>query len=93
MKLISNKYRFLIVACILLIGLSALACFNVVEAASEPQETLIQKNMDTSSEAPASFSKSTLLLIVCIGLVGILGLRRKRANQANLYLKDKEVAK
>ena len=89
----SKKYRLFIVACILLMGLSALACFHVVEAASESQETLIQKNMDTSSETPATFSKSTLLLIVCIGLVGILGLRRKRANQANLYLKDKEVAK
>ena len=89
----SKKYSLLIITCILLIGLSAVAYFNFLETSPEPRQALIQKDMNTNVETPASFSKSTVILIVCIGLVGILGLRRKKAIQANLYLEDNEVAK
>lgn len=89
----SKKYSLLIAVCILLIGSSAVAYFTLWDTNPEPRQALIQKDLDTNVEKPASFSKSTVILIVCIGVVGILSLRKKKAIQANLYFKDKEVAK
>ena len=89
----SKKVSLLIIICILLTGLSAFAYFNLFETTSEPKQALVQKDVDTNIETPASFSKSTVFLIVSIGIAGILGLRRKKAIQANLYLKDEEAAK
>ena len=89
----SKKLSLLIITCILLIGLSAVSYFNLFETTSEPKQALVQKDVNTNIETPGSFSKSTVFLIVCIGIVGILGLRRKKAIQANLYLKDKEAVK
>jgi hypothetical protein len=80
----SKKYSLLIAVCILLIGLSAVAYFTLWDTNSEPRQALIQKDLDTNVEKPASFSKSTVILIVCIGVVGILSLRKKKAIQTNL---------
>ena len=89
----SKKVSLLIIICILLTGLSAFAYFNLFETTSEPKQALVQKDVDTNIETPASLTKSTIFLIVCIGIVGILSIRRKKAVQANLYIKEKEVSK
>jgi hypothetical protein len=71
-------YGLLIMAIILLIGLSAVAYFHLLETKVESQQALIQEDSDASEEALASVSKSTVFLIVCVGLAGLLGLRRKK---------------
>ncbi len=74
----SKRYGFLIIAIILLIGLSVVTYSHLLETKVESQQALIQKDSDTSVEALASVSKSTVILIVCVGLAGLLGVRRKK---------------
>lgn len=74
----SRKYGLLVIAIIMLIGLSVLAYSNLLETKVESQQALIQKDADTDVETIASVSKSTVILIVCVGLVGLLGVRRKK---------------
>jgi flagellar basal body-associated protein FliL len=74
----SKKYGLLIIAIILLIGLSVVAYSHLLETKVESQQALIQEDSDASEEALASVSKSTVILIVCVGLAGLLGLRRKK---------------
>ncbi len=95
MKFKSRKYNFLIVAIILLTGLTIVAYFHPLETKvkAESQQVLIQKDSDTNVEAIASVSKSTVILIFCIVLVGLLGGRRKKDSQANFYLKGKKSSK
>jgi hypothetical protein len=89
----SKKYGFLIITIILLTGLSIVVYFHLLEKKVEPQHVLIQKDLDTNVETIASVSKSTVILIICIGLVGLLGGRRKKDSQANFYLRGKKEAK
>jgi hypothetical protein len=95
LKFKSRKYNFLIVAIILLTGLTIVAYFHPLETKvkAESQQVLIQKDSDTNVEAIASVSKSTVILIFCIVLVGLLGGRRKKDSQANFYLKGKKSSK
>ena len=76
----SKRYGLLIIAIILLIGLSVVAYSHLLETKVESQQALIQKDADTSVEALASVSKSTVILIVCVGLAGLLSIRRKKVN-------------
>ena len=73
-----NKYCLLIISFILLIGLSIGAYFYVFETTPKPQQALIQKDADTGVETIASVSKSTVILLLCVGLAGLLGVRRKK---------------
>ena len=74
----SKKYGLLIIAIILLIGLSVVAYSHFSENKFESQQALIQKDVDTDVETIASVSKSTAILIVCVVLAGLLGVRRKK---------------
>ena len=74
----SKKYGLLIIAIILLIGFSVVAYSHLLETKVESQQALIQKDADTNVEPLASVSKSTVILIVCVGLAGLLGVRRKK---------------
>ena len=48
------------------------------EKTPEPQQALIQKDAATEVETIASVSKSTAILIVCVGLAGLLSVRIKK---------------
>jgi len=74
----SKKYGLLIIAIILLIGLSFAAYSHLLEAKVDSQQELIQIDADTDAETITSVSMSTVILIVCIGLAGLLGVRRKK---------------
>ena len=73
-----KRYSFLIIAIILLIGLSAATYSHLAETKFESQRALIQKDVDTDVETIASVSKSTAILIVCVVLAGLLSVRRKK---------------
>lgn len=73
-----KRYGLLIIAIILLIGLSAVTYSYLSETKVEFQQALIQKDMDTDIETIASVSKSTVILIACVGLAGLLSVRRKK---------------
>lgn len=73
-----NKYTLLIITSILLIGISIGAYFYIFEPTPEPQQALIQKDANTDVKTVGSISKSTVILIFCVGLAGLLGIRRKK---------------
>jgi hypothetical protein len=73
-----KKFGLLIFAIILLIGLSAATYSYLSETEVQSQQALVQKDVDTDIETIASVSKSTVILIVCVGLVGLLSVRRKK---------------
>ena len=73
-----KRYSFLIIAIILLIGLSAATYSHLAETKFKSQQALIQKDVDTDVETIASVSKSTAILIVCVVLAGLLSVRRKK---------------
>jgi hypothetical protein len=73
-----KKYGLLIIAIILLIGLSAVTYSHLSANKFESQSALIQKDADTEVETIASVSKSTAILIFCVVLAGLLSVRRKK---------------
>ena len=73
-----KKFGLLIIAIILLIGLSAVTYSYLSETKFESRQALIQKDVDTDIETIASVSKSTVILVVCVGLAGLLSVRRKK---------------
>ncbi len=74
----SRRHGLLIVTIILLTILSIFVYFQFFGTTVEPQKALIQKDADTDVETIASVSKSTVILFVCVGLAGLLGVRRKK---------------
>jgi hypothetical protein len=73
-----KKHGLLIIAIILLIALSTVTYSYLSETKLESQQALIQKDADTDVETIASVSKSTAILIVCVGFAGLLSVRRKK---------------
>lgn len=78
MKPSLKKYGLLIIAISLLIGLSAVTYFYLSETKFESQQALIQKDLNADVETIASVPKSTAILIACVGLAGLLSVRRKK---------------
>jgi hypothetical protein len=68
----------MIIAIILLVGLSLVTIYHIVEAQIESQQVVIQNDADTNVGTIASFSKSTAILIICIGFLALLSRRRKK---------------
>jgi len=71
----SKKYGIVILAIILLLGLSFM---TYSQTNVESQKAVINSDSDTSIETLASVSKSTVILVACVILAGLLGVRRKK---------------
>ena len=89
MEFKSKNYAILIIAFILLACLSTLAYFQFFETKVESSQEAVQKDLDANVETLASVTKSTAILVFCVGIVGLLVFRGKRDRSSFLSLRDK----
>jgi len=83
----SRRHSLLIVTIILLTVMSIFVYFQFFGTTVEPQKALMKQDTDTNLEKIASVSKSTMILIICIAIVGLLGGHRKKDSSGNLSVK------
>jgi hypothetical protein len=73
-----RKNGILIIAIILLAGFSISTYYHFGETKIEFQQALTQNDTDTNVGAITSISKSTAILIICVGFLALLSRRRKK---------------
>lgn len=85
MRIIIQKYRFLVVSIFLFAGVLIISSFVVSGKSSEnlPETTkdnqVVQNN--ENSESVDSIPKQTLLALICAGLIGLLCIPRKNLKE------------
>jgi hypothetical protein len=79
-----NKYKFIIVAVFLMTGVSitgwAITTFHYNHTANSIESQIALKNdSQPANIVPAviNHSNNTILMLVCIGLIGFIGIRRQ----------------
>lgn len=73
-----RKNGILIIAIILLAGFSIATYYHFGETRIESQQALTQDDTNTNVGAITSVSKSTAILIICVGFLALLSRRRKK---------------
>lgn len=73
-----KKNGIIIIAIILLAGLSLVTIYHFLETKIESQQVVIQNDTEPNVDTIASVSKSTAILIICIGFLALLSRRRKK---------------
>jgi hypothetical protein len=71
-----KKNGIIIIAIILLAGMSLVTIYHFFETKIESQQVVIQNDADTNVGTISSVSKSTAILIICIGFLALLSRRR-----------------
>jgi hypothetical protein len=75
-----KKYRFFILILFLLTGLVLTASLVIDEKRSQNQKEMKPKTHLADNEAAYSIKESTVLFLLCIGMIGLLGIRRYKNN-------------
>jgi Na+/H+ antiporter NhaC len=86
----SKLYGFLIISLIALLGVFAVAYFQFSETQTESAKIFIQKDLDSNVKTLASVAKSTLILVICVGIVGLLVLRGKKDTDTHFSVKGQK---
>ena len=79
-----KKLAFLIITALLLAGLSFAATSVFHEKTDALVQELKKKNQEINTSSAASISKPTLFFLICTGLIGLLGIRRRKKKAENL---------
>jgi uncharacterized membrane protein len=84
-----NKYKFILVAVFLMTGVSITGwtiTFHYNHTAKSIESQIAPKNdSQPANIVPAAINQSnTILLLVCIGLIGFIGIRRQGKKVENL---------
>jgi hypothetical protein len=84
-----NKYKFIIVAVFLMTGVSITGwaiTFHYNHGAKSAESQIALKNDSLPANiVPAAINPSnTILMLVCIGLIGVVGVRRQGKKVENL---------
>lgn len=84
-----NKYKFIIVAVLLMTGVSITGwaiTFHVNHTAKSAESQIAPKNdSQPTNIVPRAINQSnTILMLVCIGLIGFIGIRRQGKKVENL---------
>jgi len=75
-----KKYRFFILTFFLLTGLSLGTSLIFDEKHGDAKQELDKKTQVASKETASSIPKPTILFLICIGMIGLLGIRRQNNN-------------
>ena len=99
MRIIIQKYRFLVISIFLFAGVMIISAFvgsgksseNLQEITKEDQVVQNNENSESNSESVDSVPKQTILALICAGLIGLLCIPRNNKIKENFDGKNDSI--